>query len=33
VTLSDKAPPWQFGITALMQNLLDRGLLGQSQPR
>ncbi len=33
VTLSNEAPPWQFGISALMQNLLDRGLLGQSQPR
>ncbi|MDZ4729625.1 MAG: fumarylacetoacetate hydrolase family protein [Xanthomonadales bacterium] len=29
VTWSAKAPPWQFGITALMSNLAKRGLLGQ----
>lgn len=33
VTHSSTAPPWRFGISALMQNLLDRGLLGQSQMR
>jgi fumarylacetoacetate (FAA) hydrolase family protein len=27
VTTSDKAPPWTFGISALMQNLAARGLL------
>ena len=27
VTWSDEAPPWQFGITALMSNLAKRGLL------
>jgi fumarylacetoacetate (FAA) hydrolase family protein len=27
VTTSDKAPPWHFGITALMRNLQQRGLL------
>jgi len=28
VTWSDEAPPWQFGIGALMSNLAKRGLLG-----
>lgn len=28
VTHSNKAPQWQFGITALFRNLLDRGLVG-----
>jgi len=28
VTTSDKAPPWVFGISALMRNLAERGLLG-----
>jgi len=27
VTWCDEAPPWQFGLTALMQNLAKRGLL------
>ncbi len=27
VTTSDQAPPWQFGIAALMRNLSQRGLL------
>ncbi len=27
VTPTDKAPPWTFGITALMTNLARRGLL------
>ncbi|MCZ6525365.1 MAG: fumarylacetoacetate hydrolase, partial [Gammaproteobacteria bacterium] len=27
VTTSDKAPPWQFGINALMSNLQKRSLL------
>ncbi|WP_193161987.1 fumarylacetoacetate hydrolase family protein [Microbulbifer hainanensis] len=27
VTFSDKAPPWTFGIAALMRNLAQRGLL------
>jgi fumarylacetoacetate (FAA) hydrolase family protein len=25
----DRAPPWQFGIAALMRNLAQRGLLTQ----
>ena len=29
VTYSDEAPPWQFGIAALMRNLAARGLLAQ----
>jgi fumarylacetoacetate (FAA) hydrolase family protein len=29
VTRCDLAPPWSFGITALMRNLAVRGLLGQ----
>ncbi len=29
VTSSKAAPPWTFGITALMQNLVKRGLLGR----
>jgi fumarylacetoacetate (FAA) hydrolase family protein len=28
VTSSKAAPPWTFGITALMQNLVKRGLIG-----
>ena len=28
VTFSDEAPPWTFGITALMRNLAGRGLIG-----
>lgn len=28
VRRTDEAPPWRFGITALMRNLSDRGLLG-----
>ena len=28
VTSCDKAPPWEFGLTALMRNLAERGLLG-----
>jgi len=27
VTMSDQAPPWEFGVRALMQNLAGRGLL------
>jgi fumarylacetoacetate (FAA) hydrolase family protein len=27
VTTSDKAPPWTFGVRALVQNLASRGLL------
>jgi fumarylacetoacetate (FAA) hydrolase family protein len=27
VTTSDAAPPWTFGLTALMRNLAGRGLL------
>ena len=27
VTTSDKAPPWTFGLGALMRNLAKRGLL------
>jgi fumarylacetoacetate (FAA) hydrolase family protein len=27
VTTSDRAPPWTFGISALMRNLAARGLL------
>ena len=27
VTTSKAAPPWTFGITALMKNLVERGLL------
>jgi fumarylacetoacetate (FAA) hydrolase family protein len=30
VTTSDRAPPWTFGISALMCNLAARGLLGQA---
>ena len=30
VTTSDKAPPWVFGVSALMRNLAQRGLLGAS---
>jgi fumarylacetoacetate (FAA) hydrolase family protein len=30
VTTSDKAPPWVFGLSALMRNLAHRGLLGTS---
>ncbi|WP_439472265.1 fumarylacetoacetate hydrolase family protein [Brevundimonas sp.] len=30
VTTSDKAPPWVFGVSALMRNLAQRGLLGVS---
>jgi len=30
VTWSDEAPPWQFGISALMSNLAKRGLLQRS---
>lgn len=30
VTTSDQAPPWIFGIGALMRNLAARGLLGQA---
>ena len=30
VTTSDKAPPWVFGVSALMRNLARRGLLGVS---
>ncbi len=30
VTTSDRAPPWTFGIAALMQNLAARGLLGRT---
>jgi fumarylacetoacetate (FAA) hydrolase family protein len=30
VTTCDRAPPWTFGITELMQNLAARGLLGKS---
>lgn len=30
VTTSDKAPPWVFGVSALMRNLAQRGLLGGS---
>jgi fumarylacetoacetate (FAA) hydrolase family protein len=29
VTSSKAAPPWTFGITALMQNLVKRGLIGR----
>ena len=29
VTTSDKAPPWTFGVRALVQNLASRGLLGK----
>ena len=29
VTTSDKAPPWTFGVRALVQNLAARGLLGK----
>jgi fumarylacetoacetate (FAA) hydrolase family protein len=29
VTTSDRAPPWTFGISALMRNLAARGLLGR----
>ena len=28
VTTSDKAAPWTFGVTALLKNLIARGLLG-----
>ena len=31
VTTSDRAPPWTFGIGALMQNLAARGLLRQAE--
>ncbi|MBE0620797.1 MAG: fumarylacetoacetate hydrolase family protein [Burkholderiales bacterium] len=31
VTTSDRAPPWTFGIGALMQNLATRGLLRRPQ--
>ena len=27
VTTSDKAPPWDFGVAALMRNLASRGVL------
>ena len=27
VTTSDRAPPWRFGVLALMRNLAERGLL------
>ena len=30
VTTSDKAPPWVFGVSALMRNLAQRGMLGAS---
>lgn len=29
VTTSDLAPPWKFGISALVKNLYDRGYLGE----
>lgn len=28
VDLSDRIPPWKFGLALLMQNLAHRGLLG-----
>jgi len=33
VTTSDRAPPWTFGISALMHNLAARGLLRPTQAR
>jgi fumarylacetoacetate (FAA) hydrolase family protein len=31
VTACDAAPPWTFGVTALMSNLAARGLLGAAR--
>jgi fumarylacetoacetate (FAA) hydrolase family protein len=28
VRLSNECPPWEFGLTALMRNLAERGVLG-----
>jgi fumarylacetoacetate (FAA) hydrolase family protein len=30
VTTCEQAPPWKFGLTALMRNLAARGLLGSN---
>jgi fumarylacetoacetate (FAA) hydrolase family protein len=32
VTTCDQAPPWNFGIAALMRNLAERGLLRRARP-
>jgi fumarylacetoacetate (FAA) hydrolase family protein len=32
VAHSSEAPPWTFGVAALMRNLADRGLLAGANP-